>query len=126
MFSTLAPLSHWQAMPHMAPEAWALAWALVHHPAWSWDLYMGEIYPDGSFSRHEGIIARLDQPLPMLLDDCTAGRLLGRLSQTGPGWVELLRDQLQHHPWHLAVAHAVLSRWQATAAARGASRSAMS
>ncbi len=113
MFSTLAPLSHWQAMPHMAPEAWALAWELVHHPAWTWCLYMGEIYADGSFTRHEGVIGRLDQPLPMLLDDCTAGRLLGRLALTGPGWVSSLLDELQRHPWHLAVAYAVLQRWKA-------------
>jgi len=112
MFSALAPLSRWQALPHMAPEGWALAWELAHHPAWSWQLYMGEIYLDGSFTRHQGVIVRLDQPLPMLLDDCTAGRLLGRLALTGPGWVPSLLTQLQLHPWHLAVAYALLQRWE--------------
>lgn len=108
----MAPLDTWMDLPHMAPDQWALSWALRHHRNWRWQLQMGEIYPDGSFCRHEGVIARIDEPLPMLLDDPTAGRLLSQLASTGEGWTEELSAVLRGCPdWREAVARTLLRRW---------------
>ena len=96
----------------MAPDQWALAWALRTHRNWRWQLQMGEIYLDGSFCRHEGVIARIDEPLPLILDDPTAGRLLAQLADTGEGWPEALGDALsQCKDWREAVARALIRRW---------------
>jgi hypothetical protein len=108
----MSPLQTWSKLPHMTPAQWALAWRLRHSRRWRWLLQMGEIYEDGSFRRHEGVIVRRDEPLPMLLDEPTAGRLIGQLASTGPGWDEELRRALLQAPdWREAVALALLRRW---------------
>jgi len=105
-------LDRWMGLPHMAPDQWALAWALRNHKNWRWRLQMGEIYIDGSFCRHEGVIARIDEPLPFLLDDPTAGRLLADLARTGDGWSEDLVDMMGRcEDWREAVARALIRRW---------------
>lgn len=108
----MAPLETWSHLPHMSPAQWALAWRLRHCRMWRWQLQMGEIYVDGSFRRHEGVIVRRDEPLPMLLDDPTAGRLLGQLAASGSGWQDELGRALQQaQDWREAVALALLRRW---------------
>ncbi len=110
----MRPLSHWQRLPHMKPKVWALSWGLVRARNWRWELQMGEIYPDGSFRRHEGVLVRLDEPLPMLTDDPTAGRLLTRLVETGSGcWRVFGKTLREHKDWRIAVADALLQRWDA-------------
>ena len=106
------PLSHWQRLPHMKPTVWDLPWHLVHARQWRWQNQMGEIYPDGVFRRREGALVRREPPLPLLVDDPTAGRLLTRLVETGPGcWrtfgVTLRLDK----DWRIAVADALVRRW---------------
>ena len=97
----------------MRPDHWALAYGLVRARDWRWELQMGEIYPDGSFRRHEGVLVRLDEPLPLLTDDPTAGRLLTRLVETGPGCWRVFGDALRaRRDWRIAVAEALLKRWE--------------
>ena len=93
----------------MRPATWALAWELRHHPRWRWRLHMAEIYLDGSMRRHDGVLSRADEPLPFLLDDATAGRLLGLwIEASGRQELRLTADQDWREEVARALLHAVL------------------
>jgi hypothetical protein len=44
---------------------------------------MGMIYPDGRFMSYQGVVLPGGEPLPYLLNERTAGCLIGLLSETG-------------------------------------------
>ena len=93
----------------MRAQTWALSWELRHHPRWRWQLHMAEIYLDGSMRRHDGVLSRADEPLPFLLDDATAGRLIGLWSEAVDGQVlRLTADQ----DWREEVARSLLRAWR--------------
>lgn len=101
-------------MRHMAPEGWSLAWRLRRHPRWVWRSGMGLLYPDGSYAVYQGFLLPHGEPLPYLLNERTAGCLMGLLSESGPGWIPGLTSELEaQEDWRLAVAEALLARWTA-------------
>lgn len=104
-------------MRHMKPAQWELAWRLRRHPRWAWRSGMGMLYPDGSFANYQGFILPAGEPLPYLLNDRTAGCLMGLLAESGAGWAEGLHAELERtEDWREAVARALLSRWECSGA----------
>lgn len=97
----------------MPPEAWALAWRLRRHPRWVWRSGMGLLYPDGSYAVYQGFLLPHGEPLPFLLNERTAGCLMGLLAETGQGWPRGLTPRLEEGgDWRIAVATALLERWE--------------
>lgn len=108
-------------MRHMKPAQWELAWRLRRDPRWAWRSGMGMLYPDGSFTTYQGFLLPAGEPLPYLVNDRTAGCLMGLLAESGPGWQGLLGEELAAaEDWREGVARALLRRWEALASATAA------
>jgi len=108
----LEPLPHWHKMRQMEPPQWELAWRLRRHPRWRWRSGMGMIYPDGRFMSYQGVVLPGGEPLPYLLNERTAGCLIGLLSETGEGWQRALAEALCGcSDWREGAALALLTRW---------------
>lgn len=105
-------LDHWTRLRHMRPEQWELAWKLRCHPRWTWRSGMGLIYPDGAYTVFQGFLLPHGEPLPLLVNDRTAGCLMGMLADTGAGWSGALVEALERREdWREAVGLALLQRW---------------
>ena len=73
---------------------------------------MGMIYPDGRFMSYQGVVLPGGEPLPYLLNERTAGCLIGLLSETGEGSQRALAEALCGcSDWREGAALALLTRW---------------